>query len=283
LLVTAASSCARALRLWRAAALYRLGAGAVLAGLCFSPACAGFAEGYLAYQKGEYGAAAADLRPIAEGADPVACYFLGIMYLYGGSGLAADASEARKWLEEANAKGYAMAEYNLGLIHLYGRGVPVDYQAAREFLQRAVDQGIPRAAWHLARIYEKGLGVPVKLDEAKRLYRWATEQARSIVAENNGRLYAGSESITLDYAQARDWYRKAAADGVAEAQYNLGVMYASGRGIQQDYVQALLWLDRAAAQGDSVAAVKRDEVRGAMTPSELDRAAKLIANRDKVN
>jgi uncharacterized protein len=249
----------------------------VIVGLLLSLAATGaakadFLSAYASYRKGDYATAAAAMQGMAQGMDPVACYFLGIMNLYGNQNFAADPDRARVWFEEAAGKGFAMAEYNLGVMYLYGRGVPTDYAAARDWLIKASDHGVPRAKFQLGRIYEKGLGVPRDMNEAKRQYRDGTEQARSSVDANSGALFINSESITLEFAQSREWYLGAAAKGDAEAELNAGMLYATGKGIQRNYVQAYLLLGRAAAQGMAEAARQQAMVKAEMTPAELERA-----------
>jgi uncharacterized protein len=260
----------------------------VIVGLLLSLALSGaakadFLTAYESYRKGDYATAAPAMQGMAQGMDPVACYFLGIMNLYGSQNFTADPDRARAWFEEAASKGFAMAEYNLGVMYLYGRGVPIDYAAARGWLIKASDHGVPRAKFQLGRLYEKGLGVPLDMNEAKRLYRDGTEQARSSVDANSGTLFVNSESITLEFAQSREWYLGAAAKGDAEAQLNAGRLYATGKGIQRDYVQAYLLLGRAAAQGMAEAAQQRDAVRAEMTAAEVDRADRLAKAATRVN
>lgn len=52
-----------------------------------------------------------------------------------------DYKEAFKWYSKAANQGYAVAQYNLGVMYQYGYGVRQDYQKAIEWYLRAANQG----------------------------------------------------------------------------------------------------------------------------------------------
>lgn len=66
-------------------------------------------------------------------------------------------------------KGYAFAQFNLGVLYDRGQGVPQDNTLAMQWYQKAAEQGLPQAQVNLAIMYEEGQGVPV--DKA-RAYFW---------------------------------------------------------------------------------------------------------------
>ena len=96
------------------------------------PASAGYEDGVIAFNRGDYGTAQQELALAAEQGDPSAQFMLGFM---------------------------------LG----YGRGVPMDPVKAADWYWKAAGQGVTPAATCLARMYEDGSGVPRDLAQA---YRW---------------------------------------------------------------------------------------------------------------
>ena len=101
---------------------------AILIGLA-APAWAGFAEGYAAFERGDYATALREWRPLAEQGDADAQYNLGIMY-ENGRGVPQDYAEAVKWYRKAAEQGHASAQRNLGYMYDKGKGVPQDYVQA---------------------------------------------------------------------------------------------------------------------------------------------------------
>jgi len=72
------------------------------------------------------------------------------------------------------------------------------------------------------------------------------------------------------------WYKLAAKQGNAPAQYNLGLMYAMGTGVIKDNVYAHMWWNIAASSGHKNATKNRDIVAKRMSPSQLEKAQKLV-------
>jgi len=76
------------------------------------PAMAGdFDKGMTAYNRGDYAAALAEWRPLAEQGDAFAQYNLGVMY-DGGHGVPMDGAVAYMWFNIAATAGYQNALYN---------------------------------------------------------------------------------------------------------------------------------------------------------------------------
>ncbi len=129
----------------------------------------------------------------------------------------------REWWPYAE-RGDPVAQYNLGMLHRFGRGVAQDYAIAAQWYELAAEQGDPSAQLDLADMYAEG-----SLGEA-------------------------------DAAVAADYYRRAALQGLAEAQRKLGLLYIRGQGVVRDHDTALEWLRQAAAQGDGEAQEWLDDV-----------------------
>jgi TPR repeat protein len=66
-------------------------------------------------------------------------------------------------------KGYAFAQFNLGVLYDRGQGLPQDDALAKQWYQKAAEQGLPQAQVNLAIMYEEGQGMPV---DPVRAYFW---------------------------------------------------------------------------------------------------------------
>jgi TPR repeat protein len=140
-----------------------------------APYCwAGWNEGVLAFQRGDYPTALREFR------------------------LAAD-------------QGDASAQFNLGTMYDNGQGVPQDYAQAMQWYRRAANQGEPRAQTNLGSMYDNGLRVPPNYAQAVQWYRRAAEQGAPPAQFNFGLMYAYGKGVPQDYVQAYGWLNLAAA------------------------------------------------------------------------
>src|SRR4051812_37446830 len=97
-----------------------------------------------AWQRGDFGAAVAEWRPLADKGDSDAQYNLGQAYKMG-RGVPADLRIAQTWYEKAAQQGHPQAAANLGLI-LFQNG---EKQRAVPWLKMAADADDPRAEYVL--------------------------------------------------------------------------------------------------------------------------------------
>jgi cell division septation protein DedD len=119
-----------------AAAAFILSAGAALADV---------KAGVDAWQAGNFAAAVAEWRPLADKGDPDAQFNLGQAYKLGRGVGSADLRIAQSWYEKAAQQGHVQAQANLGLI-LFQNG---DRERALPWIRRAADAGDPRAQYVL--------------------------------------------------------------------------------------------------------------------------------------
>ncbi len=108
---------------------------ALLLGLA-APAWAGFAEGFAAYERGDYETALREFRPLAEQGDVYAQYTLGFMYELG-QGVPQDDGEAVQWYRKAAEQGDGDAQFKLGAMYELGQGVPQDSAEALKWSRKA--------------------------------------------------------------------------------------------------------------------------------------------------
>jgi len=151
----------------------------VLAGLCAAPVWAGFEEGVVAYERGDYATTLNEWRPLAEQGDPTAQHHLGWLYAIG-HGVPQDYQEAVRWFRKAAEQGDRDAQTNLGSLYLLGDRIPQDYTEAMKWLRAAAEQGHPLAQSKLGIMYEDGEGVPQDLVRAYMWFSLAAAQGSAL-------------------------------------------------------------------------------------------------------
>ncbi len=149
---------------------------AVWLGLSASVKAQDFDQGLAAYQAGDYEAALAEWRRLAE-------------------------------------QGNANAQYNLGYLYDTGTGVPQDYAEAVRWFRLAAEQGNVQAQFNLGVMYNFGDGVPEDYAEAVRWYRLAAEQGMTQAQINLGLMYGSANAVSRDYVAAHMWLNLAVANG----------------------------------------------------------------------
>ena len=147
-------------------------------------------------------------------------------------------------LKEEAERGYALAQYQLARMYLYGIGMEPDYKKAFYGMEKAAEQGYAPAQDTLARRYLGGTGVE---SYYRKDFYW-----RQQVEQLRRGLELSLEDV-LDEAEAFYWMKKVAEQGDAPAQYELALMYFYGIGVDQDEEQALNWMEEAAEQGSAPA------------------------------
>lgn len=179
--------------------------------LCISVAAAAqdFEEGLAAKKRGDFAAALAAWRPLAERGHAGAQNGLGLLY-DNGEGVPQNHGRALAWYRKSAAQGYAGAQYNLGLMYANGLGVPQSYEKARTWYQKAADQGHTEAKINLDVLHL--MGHVSKTDKGKRVAaaqhaptaRTASRQAMLAQAEEppQGGADAGQSDTNLHAVSA---------------------------------------------------------------------------------
>lgn len=181
---------------------------------------------------------------------------------------------------ELSNQGDSAAQLQLGLMYDEGHGAPKHYQQAVRWYSVAASQGDLEAPYYLGRIYHDGRGGAKNYARARQWYRVASQRGSSKAAVNLGVMHASGLGGPKNCQIAGRWFLLAANLGDIRAQDNLGVLYQNGEGVQRDYVKAYMWFTLAAAtQGDSEPTKHRDEVSRLMTPSQIEQARKLSAQK----
>jgi TPR repeat protein len=158
----------------------------------------------------------------------------------------------------------------------YKRG---DFGAARAAWAPLAETGDREAQYFLGHLYAKGAGVTQDHGLALHWFRAAAAQGDPYGQFALGYIFDHGRGVARDDRAAVNWYQLAAEQGNLAAQNNLGLMYERGRGVPHDYVMAYLWYARAASSlgPDTDKAVRNlEQVRGKMTPAQIDAAKRLL-------
>ena len=109
------------------------------------------------------------------------------------------------WLTKVAERGYAAAQYRIGLLYENGDEISQSYAIAIDWYKKAIANGCIEAQTSLGVLYEQGKGV------------------------------------TQDYIEAVKWYRKAAEQGHITAKYHIGYCYEHGFGVDVNEDEAIKW------------------------------------------
>ena len=131
-----------------------------------------FEDGEVAYDRGDYAAAAQLWREAAEQGHAKAQYNLGILY-YKGQGTPRDYAKAMQWFRKAAYHEIAQAQYNLGIMYHQAEGTPINYVKAALWYRKAAEQGHAKAQYNLGVLYKQGHGVPQDSIQAMMWFRLA--------------------------------------------------------------------------------------------------------------
>ena len=186
--------------------------------------------------------------PVDASLSPESCNATGDEYYF-----KKDYANAVRWYRGAADRGYAEAQFNLGICYANGYGVAKNDTTASAWYRKAAEQGHVDSQHNLAVRYENGRGLPKDYDQAVYWYRKAAEQGSLKSMTGLGYCYSHGQGVTKDLEEAIRWYRKAAEQGHATAQFNLAVQYANGSGVPKDDEQADYWYRKAAQQGNASA------------------------------
>jgi hypothetical protein len=133
-------------------------ATAFVALVLVAPAWADFDDGVAAYNLGDYAAAIAQWRPLADTGNATAQYNMGVLFEFG-LGLPADPSEAARWYRLGAEQGNAFAQKALGVLYYTGRGVAKDNAEAVRWYRAAAEQDFAEAQFNLGMTYARGEGI----------------------------------------------------------------------------------------------------------------------------
>jgi len=195
---------------------------------------AGLKEGRSAYKSKDFETAMNEFKPLADNGDPVAQFYIGLMY-DNGEGVLQSYPQAIVWYTKSADKGFAPAQSNLGVIYESGGLVERDFKKAASYYQKAAEQGDTAAQFNLGLMYYVGRGA----------------------------------DFPRNTAQAAIWYGKAAELGSAVAQNAYGQLCENGYGVKLSYIAAYKWYSLAAEGGSDPAKTNMETLAARMTPEQI--------------
>ncbi|MFQ5955048.1 MAG: tetratricopeptide repeat-containing serine protease family protein [Kiloniellales bacterium] len=150
-----------------------------------------------------------------------------------------------------------------------------DYATAYAKLLPFAERGIASVQHRIGLMTYLGAGVPADKPRAAQWYTKAAVQGAGEAQLRLGDMYLRGDGVERNLALAAWWLERAANQGYGNAQYNLAYMHITGVGRPKDYVKAYVWLTRAMARNEAAAADLRRQLAGAMSPAEVELAARL--------
>ena len=239
------------------------------------PVSADFEAGWAAYQRGDFAAAIAAWRPLAEHGMARAQFNLGVLFDEG-KGVERDLARAMAWWRKAAEQNMTEAQHNLASLYIAGEEVPQDYARALVWLNKAAAQGLARSQYTLGKFHAYGLGIDKDEREAATWFFKAGRQGYARAQYNLGKMYRdGRGELPKSLTEAAKWFELAARQGYTKAQLHLATRYARGEGVAQDRVMALAWLTLAAEQEMQRAIDNRKALMLQLSADEIGKARTL--------
>ena len=138
---------------------------------------------------------------------------------------AGDFTLALQNFQKAAERGDVKADFQLGVMYLYGRGVKEDSSTAASYFKKAADKGNAGASLVLGRMYIKGNGVPKDVTGAVKIYEHAAKDDPAFFGYVLGKMYLDGGYVPQDEDKAMQWLQKSGDEGSAAALYLLGTLY----------------------------------------------------------
>ncbi|MFG6467767.1 tetratricopeptide repeat protein [Roseateles sp. BYS87W] len=158
------------------------------------------------------------------------------------------------------ARGEALGQFNLAMMHLRKELPGASDGAAWRLLQRAAGQQLALAENALGEMIEQSRRGKPDPKAACGWFERAAEHGNADGALATATCYYLGRGRPQDMAQAHRWYLEAAKGGDVGAQYLVATMFETGLGVEADERLARYWYDAAARNGDPAARFKVQEL-----------------------
>jgi TPR repeat protein len=135
---------------------------------------------------------------------------------------------AVKWYRASAEKGFAFAQYRLGLCYMEAKGVETDEEVGLDWVRKASDGGYARAAMALARYYDRGIGEPrSRDDEPMHLYHRVLEMnvkddfmVKGLACDEIRFRHEHGIGTPEDLVAASEWYSRAVLAGDLQSNFD---------------------------------------------------------------
>jgi TPR repeat protein len=182
--------------------------------------------------------------------------------------------QALEALQAAAADKDVAAQFALGVAKLRGWGMKCDARAGLELLEVAADRGFAPAEYLLGVMAENGRVVPKSLDNAAALYERAARGGHVLAMRRLAEFLLGGTGVEPDIEAAIGWLETAGHQGDVDCAVNLGLIYRDGAsfGFEPKLAEAYYWFSIAAQLGDPGALELKRSVGEDLDLEELDEA-----------
>jgi TPR repeat protein len=173
--------------------------------------------------------------------------------------------KALKLLFQSASRGFAQAQFSLGVCYDNGCGVPMRPQEAVSFYERAANQGHelarfnlvalhalqgdPQAQYELGMFFEEGAIIKSDLGRAITLYKQSAEQGITPAQVRLGLCNLTGKGVVQNHQEAKRLFQQASDNGDAAGSFNLASCYAHGQGVEKDLDEAARLVKIAADKG----------------------------------
>ena len=203
------------------------------------------------YDKGDFSKAFDAFQKAADEGDNRADFELGVMYLYG-RGIPLDDGKAFNSFEKAAKKGNLGGVFMLGRMYIEGIGTKQDKDKAIAVYTKAADAGKPFFQYLLGEYYADGVFVSKDMDKALALLEKAAEGGSGYAALRLAEIYEDETFDGADGEKAARYYIKAAKLGIPKAIFKTG--YVDDNNLKSGENAAKksdnVWILRKSGEGD---------------------------------
>ncbi len=183
--------------------------------------------------------------------NPEALRDLSNYYYFGDGEVEQDYVRSFELMLQAAEAGDAISQNNLASMYANGIGTGKNMEQAMNWYSKSADQGYALAEYNLGVLLtEDSEDVAPNPAKAKSLFLDAANQSHVPSQNRLGLLFLDEKN----YEDAFHWFEIAAEAGNVFAQYNVGRCYMKGYGCETDNALAREWLEKALEQGHSGAA-----------------------------
>ncbi len=167
-----------------------------------APAAADRGQGLAAFQRGDYVAAMAAWRPLAEAGDAAAQFYLGGLHQQG-LGVRKDVREASRWYRRAAEQDHLEAAKRLALVNFAGGHLWTSKPQAVTWFRRAAELGDAESQGFLGLVYREGWAVTPDPVEAMMWLTIAANQGHARAAKDRRGLARAMTTAARVEAEAR--------------------------------------------------------------------------------
>ena len=221
------------------------------------------------YDKGDFAKAFAAFQKAADEGDSRADFELGVMYLYG-RGIPLDDDKAFNSFAKSANKGNLGGVFMLGRMYIEGIGTEQDKDKAITIYAKAADAGKPFFQYLLGEYYADGVFVEKDTDKALALLKKAADGGSGYAALKLAEMYEDKNFKGADGEKAAKYYIKAAEAGIPKAVFKIGYVDDDNLKLGSDAREKSdnVWILRKSGEGDEKALYELAQVYNHIKPGK---------------